>query len=125
MKDALGRAAEVRGLGAGRVDLARIPPVKLAELARYGMASKAPTIRGLAPQRRTATMLATARHLEGAAVDDALLLFDLLMSTKLLARAERVSVSEQLRALPRFRKAASTVAKVAGMLRDPPRLMRS
>ena len=51
-------------------------------------------------------------------MDDALLLFDLLMSTKLLARAERVSISEQLRVLPRFRKAASTVAKVAEMVRD-------
>jgi TnpA family transposase len=118
LKDALGRAADVRGLGAGAVELARMPLVKLAELARYGLVSKAPIIRDLKPQRRTATMLATVRSLEGAAVDDALLLFDLLMSTKLLARAERISVREQLRALPRFRKAASTVARVAGMLRD-------
>jgi TnpA family transposase len=118
MSDALGRAADVRGLGAGAVDVALISPVKLVELARYGLASKAPTLRGLERRRRTATMLATVRHLEGAAVDDALLLFDVLMSTKLLARAERVSVREQLRVLPRFRKAASTVATVAGMVRD-------
>ena len=34
MKDALDRAADVYSLKAGEVDLARIPPVKLAELAR-------------------------------------------------------------------------------------------
>lgn len=118
MRDALDRVAEVLAVKAGASDLARIPPVKLAELARYGLASKAQTIRRLELQRRTATTLATVRHLEGAAVDDALLLFDLLMSTKLLARAERVSVSEKLRALPRFRKAASTVAKAVELLRD-------
>jgi hypothetical protein len=33
---------------------------------------------------RLATLPATIRHLEGAAIDDALLLFDLLMSTVLL-----------------------------------------
>jgi hypothetical protein len=33
-----------------------------------------------------ATLLATVRELEGASVDDALLLFDLLMSTQLLSR---------------------------------------
>jgi hypothetical protein len=95
-----------------------VPPVKLAELARYGMASKAPTIRGLTPDRRDATMLATVRHLEGAAVDDALILFDGLMSTKLLARGERLSTAEKLRTLPKFRKAASTVAAVVSTLME-------
>ena len=71
------------------MDLWRVPPVKLAELARYGMGTHAPTLRRLAEPRRTATVLATMRHLEGASVDDALTLFDVLMATKLLARAER------------------------------------
>lgn len=92
--------------------------MKQAELARYGMASKAPTIRGLAAGRRTATMLATVRHLHGAAIDDALLLFDALMTTKLLARAERLSTTEKLRTLPRFRKAAGVVAGVLAALKD-------
>jgi TnpA family transposase len=118
LKLALGRVSDVCELKAGEVDLARIPLVKQVELARYGMASKAPTIRGLTPERRTSTMLATVRHLEGAAVDDALLLFDALMTTKLLARAERLSTSEKLRTLPRFRKAAGVVADVLAALKD-------
>ena len=119
LKLALDRVTDVCELKAGEVDLARIPLVKQAELARYGMASKAPTIRGLTPERRTATMLVTVRYLEGAAVDDALLLFDALMTTKLLARAERLSTSEKLRTLPRFRKAAGVVAGVLAALRPP------
>lgn len=118
LKLALDRVTDVCELKAGEVDLARIPLVKQAELARYGMASKAPTIRGLTPERRTATMLATVRYLEGAAVDDALLLFDALMTTKLLGRAERLSTSEKLRTLPRFRKAAGVVAGVLAALKD-------
>ncbi len=35
MRDALERVAEVRVLKTGEVDLARIPPVKLAELGRH------------------------------------------------------------------------------------------
>jgi hypothetical protein len=63
-------------------------------------------------------MLATVRHLHGAAIDDALLLFDALMTTKLLARAERLSTTEKLRTLPRFRKAAGVVAGVLAALKD-------
>ncbi|MGW2444497.1 hypothetical protein [Streptomyces sp. NPDC001675] len=85
---------------AGEVDLWRVPPVKLAELARYGMNAHAPTLRWLAEPRRTATVLATMRHLEGASVDDALTLFDVLMATKLLARAERAAIKEEMKGLP-------------------------
>lgn len=112
----MGRYADVLGLGAGRVDVSPVSEVKLAEMARYGLASKAPTIKDLAADRCAATMLATVRHLEGASVDDALILFDALMATKLLARAERVSQYEQLRSLARFRKAAAWVAAALGVL---------
>lgn len=79
MKAGLGRCADVLGLGAGRVDVSPVSEVKLAEMARYGLSSKASTIKDLAADRCAATMLATVRHLEGASVDDALILFDALM----------------------------------------------
>jgi hypothetical protein len=50
-KQALERAAQIKALGAGEVDVSRVPPIKLAELARYGMAAKAPTLRELAHPR--------------------------------------------------------------------------
>ena len=72
MTGALERAKDVRGLGVGGLDLWRVPPVKLAELARFGVGTHAPRLRRLAEPRRTATVLATVRHLENASVDDAL-----------------------------------------------------
>lgn len=53
-KEALERTRDIRGVKAGEVDLWRVPPVKLAELARYGMGTHAPTLRRLAEPRRTA-----------------------------------------------------------------------
>ena len=64
-----------------------VAPVKMAELPRFGVTAKAFRIRQLEDSRRAATLLATVRHLEGVSVDDALLLFDLLMSTRLLSQA--------------------------------------
>ncbi|WP_133061861.1 hypothetical protein [Streptosporangium minutum] len=106
MKEALGRSSTVWAFGAGAVDAGGVAPVKLAELAAYGMHAKAPKIERLKGTRRVATLLATMRHLEGVSVDDALLLFDLLMATKLLARAGRDEEKAKLKSLPRLRKAA-------------------
>ena len=119
-KEALERTRDIRGVKAGEVDLWRVPPVKLAELARYGMGTHAPTLRRLAEPRRTATVLATMRHLEGASVDDALTLFDVLMATKLLARAERQDVKEKLKGLPKLRKAAAKVRNAVAVFLDVP-----
>ncbi|GGV57568.1 transposase [Streptomyces spectabilis] len=119
-KQALERSRDIREVKAGEVDVWRVPPVKMAELARYGMNAHAPTLRCLAEPRRTATVLATMRHLESAAVDDALTLFDVLMATKLLARAERADVKEQMKGLPRLRKAAAKVKAAAAAFLDVP-----
>jgi hypothetical protein len=96
----LDRVAEIGGIGAGRVEVEPVPAVKLASLARYGMASKAPTLRELEAARQTATLLATVRHLETASTDDALDVLDLLISSNLLAKAERAGKAEQMRTLP-------------------------
>jgi hypothetical protein len=56
------------------VDCGAVAPVKMAELARFGATAKAFRIRQLEDSRRAATLLATARHLEGVSVDDALAL---------------------------------------------------
>ncbi len=101
--EALDRSAYVLGLGTGAVDCSAVAPVKMAELARRGMTAKAPKIKALEDDRRAATLLATVRHLEGVSVDDALLLFDLLMSTKLLSQAGRAGDKEKLKNPPRLR----------------------
>ena len=113
---ALDRASEIRAVGAGRADLPGIPANRLEALARYGLATKAPTLRGLVRARRTATLLATARALEVSAVDDALDLFGVLMATKLLAWAERESNRQRLRDMPRLARASVTLAAAARVL---------
>jgi TnpA family transposase len=120
MVEALDRAAFVLGLGTGAVDCSAVAPVKLAELARFGMTAKAPKIGQLEPGRQVATLLATARQLEGVSVDDALLLFDLLMSTVLLSRATQAADKEKLRNLPRLRVAAARLAAAWTIVMDAP-----
>ncbi|MEV7090754.1 hypothetical protein AB0O07_33675 [Streptomyces sp. NPDC093085] len=106
MELALDRAREVRGLGAGAVDVGRVPAARMTGLARYRLTSKAPTSKRLEATRQTATLLAAVRHLETAMVDDALDLLHALMATKLLGKAERMSDDAKLKAQPQLRKAA-------------------
>jgi hypothetical protein len=70
------------------------------ELARWGVTGKGPALRGHPPSRKLATLVATIAHLEAQATDDALELFDLLMTIELLARAQRESKAETLRRYP-------------------------
>jgi hypothetical protein len=117
---ALERAFAIQALGAGRVALPDVPPAKVAALARYGLSVKAPALRELSAKRRAATLLATIRQLEVDSVDDALDLFDLLMATKLLARAERQSEKAKLKSLPAPRRAAAKIAQALGVLLEIP-----
>lgn len=92
------------------MDCSAVAPVKLAELARYGLTAEAPKIKALKGARRVATLLSTVRELETSSVDDALLLFDLLMSTRLLSAAAREGNKEKLKSLPKLRVAAARMA---------------
>lgn len=84
MVRALDRAAEVTALGAGQLDISDIPPGRIEGLARNGLTANAAMLRRLPQVRRTATLVATVRALQVAAVDDALDLFAVLMATKLI-----------------------------------------
>jgi hypothetical protein len=116
MEWALDRAAELAGLGVGGVDVSGFPPRRLAELSRYGMDGKATLLRRHPDSRRLATLLATVVYLSAQAVDDALDLLDVLITTKLLARAERETAQDRLRKFPRLGKASATVARAAKIM---------
>ena len=107
---ALQRAEEVAAMGMGELDLVAVPWRRVADLARYGMAAKAPLLRRHPRARRLATLLATVRWLESRTVDDALELFDVVLTTELLARAERESSKEKLRRYPRIARDAGRLA---------------
>jgi len=116
MDRALQRVAEIAGLGLGGVDVSVIPPRRMAELWRYGMDGKATLIDRHGEQRKLATLLATVVHLTTRSVDDALDLLDLLIATRLLARAERESAREKLRTLPRVERASAALAEAVRVL---------
>lgn len=116
MVKALHRVSELAGLGVGGLDLGGVPARRVVELARYGMAAKAPALARHDVQRRRATLLATARRLQGRAVDDGLDLFEVLLSTQLLAHAEQESGKDKLRRYPRISRDAGRLAAAVGVL---------
>ncbi len=107
MKWSLARAEEIADLGTGELDVSGIPPRRLAELSRHGVDSKATLLKRHNDARRLATLLATAVHLTTRAVDDALDLLEVLIATKLLAKAERESAKEKMKTLPRVERAGA------------------
>jgi hypothetical protein len=107
MRWALERVEEITALGVGDVDVSGIPPRRLAELSRYGVDGKATLLKRHGDSRRLATLLATAVYLTSRAVDDALDLLEVLIATKLLARAERETAKEKLKTLPRVERASA------------------
>jgi TnpA family transposase len=118
MVRALRRVSDVAGLGLSGLDVSAVPHRRVVALARYGMAAKATALRRHPEPRRLATLVATVRSLEAKAVDDALDLFDVLVTNDLLARAARESRKEKLRRYPRLSKDAGKLAAAVGVLLD-------
>lgn len=116
MTDALKRAEELAELGAGAVDVSEIPVNRLEALARDGLAAKAQAIDRRDDEHKVATLVATVRSLTSSAVDDALDVFGVLMATKLIKVAERVSKETKLATLPKLSKASVTLAAACGVL---------
>jgi hypothetical protein len=105
---ALDQVSEIKALGLAELGAeALVPPRRLGELARYGMSADAGLIRRHPDDRRLATLLATARHLEAKSVDDALELLDLLMTAELLNKAQTASDKDKARKHPRLARASA------------------
>lgn len=109
LKQQAERLGELRAFELGEVDVSHTPPNRLWHLARYGLGSKAATIRGLSPARKTATLVAMVRVLTQQATDDTLDVFDALVRENLIRRAERDSAKTRLQSLPRLSRASITV----------------
>ncbi len=118
MARALDRVNDIAVFGLGRVNVERVPPNRLASLARYGLGSKAPSLARATEPKRTAMVAAVVRHLEAVAIDDALDLFALLMAARLFSSAKRASDKERLAMLPRLEKASRTLARASRVLLD-------
>jgi TnpA family transposase len=86
------------------------------ELARYGIAAKAPKLARHPHRRKLATLLATVRWLEVTATDDALELFDIFMSNELIGRAAKASDKETLRRQPGYARHAAVLKAAVEVL---------
>jgi TnpA family transposase len=95
---ALHRLEEIRRLGVGDLALEHLPLNRLRAVARYGAAARAQAIARMAPERRMATLLAFAQAFERTAMDDALDLFDLLV-TDIVRGAHKEGEQTRLRTL--------------------------
>ncbi|MFJ1900516.1 Tn3 family transposase [Streptomyces sp. NPDC088115] len=103
---ALERVDEISAFRLGRVKLDKVPPNRLATLARVGLGSKAPILERTPEPKRTALLTSVVRHLEASAIDDALDLFSVLMQVKLISAARRATDRDWLAARPRVAKAS-------------------
>ncbi|WP_327299952.1 MULTISPECIES: Tn3 family transposase [unclassified Streptomyces] len=103
---ALERVDEISAFRLGRVKLDKVPPNRLATLARVGLGSKAPILERTPEPKRTALLTSVVRHLEASAIDDALDLFSVLMQVKLISAARRATDRDWLAARPRMAKAS-------------------
>jgi hypothetical protein len=110
------RVAAVAGIGLGEVDLSVVLQRRVIELARYGREATATTLRNKNYARKLGILLMTVVWLEAKATDDALELFDVIMTNELLARAERQSAAEKVKRYPRVTKDASKLAAAVSVL---------
>jgi len=116
MVKALDRVSEIGGVGVSGMNLDVVPPRRLVELARYGLAGKTALLKRHPAARRHATLLATVRYLEGKATDDALELLDLLIVSELVGHASRAADKQTLRDHGRLAQASATLAAAVEVL---------
>ncbi|MGP3920991.1 Tn3 family transposase [Nonomuraea sp. 10N515B] len=113
---ALHRVEEISAFDLGRLKLAHVPPNRLSALARQAMNSKTSNLGRPSEPKRTALVCTLVRHLEAMAIDDALDLFALLMSTKLINPARRGTDKERLAMLPKLERASRILARASRVL---------
>ena len=117
MVKALHRVAEIIGSGLSRVDIqAVVTPRRLGELARYEMGADVAQLKRHGQDRRMATLVATVAQLEATAVDDALDLLDLFMTTELIGKAHQDTDKQTIKTHPRLASAASMLVVIAEVL---------
>ncbi len=114
---ALHRLQTVRNLGISLPAAVRIPPNRIASLARFASTARVTALNRLPPERRLATLVAFAHCLEATAQDEALEVLELLLRG-LFSEAEKVQRKARLRTLKDLDHAAATLAEACHFLLD-------
>ncbi len=118
LANALARMRQVREMGVHRLDLAGLPPGRVAALARFANAARAQAIERMPADRRGATLLAFAHTLARTACDDVLDMFDDFVATA-FGRAERRGIKSRMKTLPELDSAALKLRDACIVFLDP------
>lgn len=118
MLEALDRVTAIRSLGVSDLDLTRLPVGRIKTIARNTATAWAQTVSRMQPARRIASLLAFAHVYEAVGQDDALDLFNQLM-TQCQARAEEKGQAVRLRTLRDLDEAAIRLKDVVKVVVDP------
>lgn len=107
----------------GALDVSAVPPRRLIGVATYGVVEQGTAAASSRTARtpcggvgRVAVLVATVKVLSARATDDVPELFDLLMVTDLMSKAERESRDEKLRRYPRVSRYAGRLAAAVKVL---------
>lgn len=107
----------IRAVEIGKLDISRIPPIRIKLLAKTAFTVKVQAITQMSKTKRIATLVAFMYVLEATAIDDAL---DILESVvkDLLSSSEREGKKERLRTLKDLDAAASQLSRVGKIILD-------
>ncbi len=115
---ALERLCELRAIGVYAIDLGRIPPGRVAALARFTNSARVQAIERMPKERQSATLLAFGHIVAKTACDDALDIFDDFVMTA-FGRAERRGARERLKTQKDFDAAALSLREMYLVVFDP------
>ena len=118
LRQALEPLEEVESLQVGNLDLSGIPQGRVDALARQANAARAQAIARMPDDRRIATLVSFASHLERTACDDVLNLADLELG-KLLTDADREGKAKRKKTLKAFDQAAVLLRDAVLIVMDP------
>ena len=118
LRQALERLEEVESLQVGNLDLSGIPQGRVDALARQANAARAQAIARMPGDRRIATLVSFASHLERTACDGVLNLADLELG-KLLTDADREGKAKRKKTLKAFDQAAVLLRDAVLIVMDP------
>ncbi len=114
---AIGRVEKIQQMGVSDIDVSAIPPTRLKELSRFAASARAQAISRMATDRRIATTLSFTKSFESYAIDDALDVFDLLI-TELSNEASRLNKKDRYRTIKDLDQAARQLSEACKMILD-------
>jgi TnpA family transposase len=113
--EAIGRFKDLKAFGMQELDFSHIPPVRLKNLARHAGMISISKIARMPDDKRIAILVAFAKVFETIALDEALDVLDLLI-TSIAGEAKKNGQKKRLRTLKDLDKCALALAEVCALI---------